>query len=64
VWRVGVDPISWRGTLTSGGPSALRVCPGGLVGFSHGVGTQQQPNELTTAPDHIITTPGWLPPTC
>jgi hypothetical protein len=64
VWRVGIDPISWRGTLTDGGPSALRTCPGGLVGFSHGVGTRQQPNVMTTAPDHIITTPGWLPPTC
>jgi hypothetical protein len=64
VWRVGVDPISWRGTLTDGGPSALHTCPGGLVGFSYGVGTRQKPNVMTTAPDQIITTPGWLPPTC
>jgi hypothetical protein len=35
VWRVGLDPVAWRGSGT-GGPSGLRVCPGGLVGFSYG----------------------------
>jgi hypothetical protein len=64
VWRVGVAPLAWRGSGTDGGPSALRVCPGGLVGFSHGVGTPERPNTMTVSPEHVITEPGWLPPTC
>lgn len=64
VWRVGIDPVAWRGGQTGGGPSGLRVCPGTLVGFSFGVGTPQRPNEMTVAPERVVTTPGWLPPAC
>ena len=64
VWRVGVAPLAWRGSGTAGGPSAVRVCPGGLVGFSHGVGTPERPNTMTVSPEHVMTEPGWLPPTC
>ncbi|HEV7979288.1 hypothetical protein [Amycolatopsis sp.] len=64
VWRVGIDPVAWRGTQTGGGPSGLRVCPGALVGFSFGVGTPQRPNEMSVTPERVVTTPGWLPPAC
>ncbi|MDT7725197.1 MAG: hypothetical protein QOI21_1773 [Actinomycetota bacterium] len=64
VWRVGIDPIAWRGTQTDGGPSGLRVCPGAVVGFSFGVGTPDQPNLMSVAPGDVVTAPGWLPPAC
>lgn len=64
VWRVSIDPVAWRSSRTSGGPSGVRACPGGLIGFSFGVGTPQQPNEMTTQPEQIMSRPGWLPPTC
>ncbi|MCS7481189.1 hypothetical protein ACFFQW_42770 [Umezawaea endophytica] len=64
VWRVGLDPLAWRGSGTGGGPGALRVCPDGLVGFSFGVGTPERPNTMTVSPEHVVTRPGWLPPTC
>jgi len=60
VWRVGVDPVAWRGSATDGGPSALRVCRGGLVGFSFGVGSPA----MTVSPEQVIAQPGWLPPVC
>jgi hypothetical protein len=60
VWRVGLDPVAWRGSGTDGGPSALRVCPGGLVGFSFGVGSPA----VTASPEQVIGQPGWLPPAC
>lgn len=58
VWRVGLDPVAWRESGTQGGPGAVRVCPGGLVGFAFG--TSQPP----VAPERVVTTPGWLPPRC
>ncbi|HEX6343017.1 hypothetical protein [Umezawaea sp.] len=64
VWRVALDPLAWRGSGTDGGPSALRVCPGGLVGFSFGVGTPERPNTMTASPEDVVGEPGWLPPTC
>ncbi|SDI32788.1 hypothetical protein SAMN05192558_107154 [Actinokineospora alba] len=64
VWRVGVDPLSWRGAMTDGGPGAVRTCAGALVGFSFGVGTPQDPNVMTVAPDQVVTDPAWLPPAC
>jgi hypothetical protein len=64
VWRVGIDPVAWRGTQTEGGPSGLRVCPGALVGFSFGAGTPHQPNVMSVAPDDVVTATGWLPPAC
>jgi len=64
VWRVGVDPVSWRGGGTGGGPSALRVCPGGVVGFSFGGGNPDRPNTMTVSPGHVVGEPGWVPPAC
>lgn len=64
VWRVGLDPVAWRGGGTDGGPSALPTCPGGLVGFSFGTGTPERPNTMTVSPEHVVARPGWLPPTC
>jgi hypothetical protein len=64
VWRVGIEPVAWRGSQTGGGPSGLRVCPGALVGFSFGAGTPGRPNEMSVAPERIVTGPGWLPPAC
>ncbi|MBC6447437.1 hypothetical protein [Actinokineospora xionganensis] len=64
VWRVGVDPLAWRGTMTDGGPSAVRTCAGALVGFSFGVGTPHDPNVMTVEPDQVVTDPAWLPPAC
>ncbi|RSM52579.1 hypothetical protein DMH03_40450 [Amycolatopsis sp. WAC 01376] len=60
VWRVGLDPVAWRESRTQGGPGAVPVCPGGLVGFGFGTRTSQLP----VAPDRVVTTPGWLPPRC
>ncbi|MBB5850758.1 hypothetical protein ACFQ05_33770 [Amycolatopsis umgeniensis] len=60
VWRVGLDPVAWRESRTQGGPAAVRVCPGGLVGFGYGSKTSQ----MTVAPEKVVTTPGWLPPPC
>lgn len=60
VWRVGLDPVAWRASRTDGGPGAVPVCPGGLVGFSFGSSTSQ----MTVAPEQVVTTPGWLPPHC
>ncbi|MEO6083545.1 MAG: hypothetical protein ABIQ18_10625 [Umezawaea sp.] len=62
VWRVGLDPVAWRGSGTNGGPSALRTCPGSLVGFSFG--TPERPNAMTVSPEQVVARPGWLPPTC
>ena len=64
VWRVGVDPVSWRGGGTGGGPSAVRVCPGGVVGFSFGGGNPDRPNTMTVSPGHVVGEPGWVPPAC
>ncbi|RSN04448.1 hypothetical protein DMC63_39870 [Streptomyces sp. WAC 05977] len=58
VWRVGLDPVAWRESGTQGGPGAMRVCAGGLVGF--GFGASQPP----VAPEQVVATPGWLPPRC
>ncbi|PRY40630.1 hypothetical protein [Umezawaea tangerina] len=60
VWRVGVDPVAWRGSGTGGGPGALRVCPGSLVGFSYGA----RSNTMSAPPDRVVAEPGWLPPNC
>lgn len=60
VWRVGLDPVAWRESRTQDGPGAVRVCPGGLVGFSYGTKTSQ----MTVTPEQVVTTPGWLPPPC
>ncbi|KZB79825.1 hypothetical protein AVL48_15710 [Amycolatopsis regifaucium] len=60
VWRVGVDPLAWRESRTQGGPGAVRVCPGGLVGFAFGSKTSQ----MTVTPEQVVTRPGWLPPPC
>ncbi|WP_410660999.1 hypothetical protein [Amycolatopsis sp. lyj-112] len=60
VWRAGVDPLAWRESRTQGGPGAVRVCPGGLVGFGFGPRTSQ----MTVPPEQVVTTPGWLPPHC
>ncbi|AIG75835.1 Conserved putative secreted protein [Amycolatopsis japonica] len=60
VWRVGLDPVAWRESGTQDGPGAVRVCPGGLVGFVFGSKTAQMP----VAPERVVTTPGWLPPRC
>ncbi|MFD5246834.1 hypothetical protein ACFWIW_19950 [Amycolatopsis sp. NPDC058340] len=60
VWRVGLDPVAWRESGTRDGPGAVRVCPGGLVGFVFGPKTSQMP----VAPERVVTTPGWLPPRC
>ncbi|SDZ40447.1 hypothetical protein SAMN05421504_11543 [Amycolatopsis xylanica] len=57
VWRVGIDPLAWRGSGTGGGPGAVKTCPGSLVGFSYGV---DQPRR---APESIMPA-GWLPPHC
>lgn len=60
VWRVGLDPVAWRESRTQDGPGAVRVCPGGLAGFSYGTKTSQ----MTVTPERVVTTPGWLPPSC
>lgn len=60
VWRAGLDPVAWRASRTDGGPGAVPVCPGGLVGFSLGSSTSQ----MTVTPEQVVTTPGWLPPHC
>ncbi|WP_410605246.1 hypothetical protein [Amycolatopsis sp. lyj-90] len=60
VWRVGLDPVAWRESRTQGGPGTVRVCAGGLVGFSFGSKTSQ----MTVAPEQVVTAPGWLPPPC
>ncbi|MGA6166019.1 hypothetical protein [Amycolatopsis magusensis] len=57
VWRVGIDPVAWRASQTSGGPAAVPVCPGSLVGFSFG-------GQMPVDPTAVVTTPGWLPPNC
>jgi hypothetical protein len=62
VWRVGVDPVAWRGSGTDGGPSALRTCPGSVVGFSFGA--RERPNAMTVSPEQVVGRPDWLPPTC
>ncbi len=60
IWRVGMDPVAWRASGTDGGPGAVAVCPGGLVGFSFGDGA----SGMSVGPERVVTAPGWLPPSC